>query len=82
MFFDLDNNKLGFDNYNWAMMPKGDRRIIRDYVLNGFDRDETLLYGFYDTMYQVRRVEKDYNLEERPRVQVSYGDFAIARKDR
>lgn len=59
-------------------MPSGHRRIVKSYVLNGYDREQTSLFEEHDTVYQVRKVEKIYDLESRPRVSVSLEDFCVS----
>lgn len=78
MFFALPIQRLGFTQEKWENMPGGHRRLIRDYVLNGNDREATMLYGEYESDYQIRKVEHIYNLRKMPRLQLSMADFCIS----
>lgn len=78
MFYNFNYIDFGFNHDDWDTMPCGDRRITRDYVLNGCNRDMTMIYGYYETVYQVRNVEKKYRLDKRIKPKVSLTDFEIA----
>lgn len=77
MFYSLPYEQLGFTDTEWEEMPHGHRRIIKSYVLNGYDRGQTSFYDEYDTDQQVRKVEVAYGLPSRPRIQLCIADFHI-----
>lgn len=68
MFIDFPYRDIGFSDEEWEAIPCGVRRVIRDYYLNRKNADQTMLYCYYDTGYQVRKVEREYKLEERPAI--------------
>ncbi len=77
MFYRVPHTALGFSEDEWDTMNRGDRVIIRDYYLNGGDREQTSLYCEYDTIYQVRKVERKYNLEQRPKLVIRFTNFQL-----
>ena len=77
MFWRIPHQRLGFSDEEWETMPSGHRRIVKSYVLNGYDREQTSLYEEYETVFQVRKVEKWYGLEQRPKIQLSVDDFCL-----
>lgn len=77
MFHHFDYFRYGFTDEEWDEIPRVDKVIIRDYALNGGDRDQTMWYGYYETIYQVRKAEKEYHLDRRPKIHFSYTDFNL-----
>lgn len=75
MFFNLRYDLLGFSDNEWWNMTRGDKCLVRDYVLNGYDETQTLMYDEYESARQVRHVTKKYDLEKRPRIALSHSDF-------
>lgn len=61
----------------WDAIPRGDKAIIRDYYLNGTDTDQTAIYGFWETTHQVRKAEKTYELENRPKLYITAETFRL-----
>ena len=77
MFWMLPYQKVGFSEEEWENIPRGDRCIIRDYYLNDCDREETLKYSYYQTMHQVRMVERKYDLESRPLLSIRIEELTL-----
>jgi len=70
LFWDFPHEEVGFTMWQWDEVPRGDKAIIRDYYLNHKDRELTSIYGFWDTIHQVRKAEKQYELEKRPCIDI------------
>lgn len=77
MIFRFPYEKLGFTNEEWTDMPNVVKRNIRDYYLNGRDRQATKDFAFYDTDFSIRRMEKLYNLRNRPVIVFRSFDFTL-----
>ena len=77
MFFELIPRRIGFTEKEWEKIPKGQRRLIRDYHLNGCDKMATINYRYDDTDFEVRRTIKIYHLEERPTHVLNAEDFCL-----
>lgn len=77
MFYRFPYIAVGFSDEEWEGMPRGHRVLIRDWYLNGRDRDQTLLYDEFDTYSQVWRIEKKYKLKERPIVKINVWDLNV-----
>ena len=77
MFYNFPYQLAGFSHEDWEELPRGDRVIIRDYYLNGMSWEQTLIYDEYETSYQVRKVEIERKLEERPKISIRVADFRI-----
>ena len=75
MFYRFPFYQAGFTEEEWEEMPRGNKVIVRDYFLNKKDREQCLLYGEFETVYQVRKVEKYYDLESRPEIIFCAEDF-------
>lgn len=75
MFLRFPFHDIGFSDDEWEELPRGDRVLIRDYYLNGKDSEQTLLYAEYDTAYQVRKIERRYELKSRPEIHFVLSDF-------
>lgn len=78
MFFDFPYQRAGFSDKEWSLIPSGVKRIIRDYYLNGKDKAATEKYCFYETDFRIRRVEKHYGLDRRPRIAIRAAEFSFA----
>lgn len=78
MLYELPFWHLNFTQEEWNAIPRGNRTLIRDFILNGYNREKTLLYNEYETDFQLRTVEKKYNLHNRPRVIVRASDLCLA----
>ena len=77
MFWSLDYHALNFTDSEWDSMSRIDKVTIRDYVLNGYDREQTTIYNDYASIFQVRKVERQYDLERRPRMELSLAQFHL-----
>ena len=77
LFLDLQPRRIGFTDKQWNDIPKGQRRLIRDYHLNGCNKKATINYRYDDTDFEVRRVIGIYHLEDRPRNVLSAEDFCL-----
>lgn len=75
VFLSFPHADAGFSDEEWDSMSRVDRVITRDYFLNGCDREQTLLFGEYQTVFQVRKVERQYDLEHRPKPELSIACF-------
>ena len=70
---DIDYVAYGFTDEDWDSIPRTSKVIIRDYAIHcDYDRDLTMMYGYYETIFQVRKVEKIYRLECRPKIENKY----------
>ena len=78
MFYYFPYHAVGFDDETWEAMPRVERVIVRDWYLNGRDRRQTTTYGEYDTPFQVGKVERKYNLHQRPFLRIQTADFHLA----
>ena len=69
-----------FAKDEWFSMTAQDRRFIRDYYLCNKDDGDTLMYDFYETNYQMTKMNEKYNLKERPPVHIELRDFCFSGK--
>lgn len=78
MFFNFPYESIGFSEEEWEDVSRTDKLIIRDFYLNGCDKDQTMLFGFYETDRKVRTAIKKYNLPQRVHPQLSVAMFNFA----
>ncbi len=72
MFFELPHQQLGFMDSEWDEMTPGDKRLIRDFALNGYNETRTVLYDHYEDDTRLRKVIHKYDLNNRPKIHVSF----------
>jgi len=77
MFYSLPYQDLGFSDEEWEEVTSGDKRLIRDWVLNGRNETRTVLYDEYIDDSKIRKVIHQYKLTERPHIQLTYSSFTI-----
>lgn len=77
MFYNFEPSEAQFSDEEWDTIPRTDKVIIRDWYLNGCNNDQTMMYGFYETEFKVRRAVDKYELRARPRVQLSLASFRL-----
>ena len=77
MLYEVKYRDIGFNDEEWETITKGDRRVIRDYILNNYDDTETSMYSFYEDERHVQRVRNEYKLNERPKIIVTSADIHI-----
>lgn len=69
-FFDLKHYDIGFTDTEWEGTTPNEKRIIRDWVLNGRNHPRTVIYDFYEDDSTVRKVINKYDLPNRPYMQI------------
>lgn len=77
MFYKLPYEALGFTLEEWDDVTPGDRRLIRDWVLNGRNETRLVLYDEYQDDSKIRKVIHQYKLNERPQIHLTYSSFTI-----
>ena len=60
-----------FPEEEWEEMSPNDRRFVRDYYLCERDEADVMDYCFYETHYQMYRMNQEYKLDERPNIAVA-----------
>jgi len=76
-FFSLPYQDLGFTDTEWEDATPNEKRIIRDWVLNGHNQTRTVIYDFYEDDSSIRKVFTKYRLEERPHIQINFTSFNL-----
>jgi hypothetical protein len=77
MFFQLPYKQLGFTDEEWEEITPGDRRLIRDWELNGRNELRTVLYNDYIDDSKIRKVLHHYQLRERPQIKLTFSSFNL-----
>lgn len=77
MIYDFDFRRFNFTEDEWDEIPSGQKRLIRDYFLNGKDSVVTQMYRFDDTDCSVRLAVKRYALHNRPRLIVNLEEIEV-----
>ena len=71
MFYELQYRDLGFREDEWEDITAGDKRLIRDWVLNGYSDMRVVLYDEYLDDTRIKKLRQKYQLDERPKIKVS-----------
>lgn len=77
MLFNFEPETVGFYDEEWELIPRTDKVIIRDFFLHGGDKDQVMLYNFYETDKKIRNAVNLYELRARPRLQLSLASFSL-----
>ncbi len=71
-FFSTPYKELGFREDEWELISPGDQRLIRDWLLNGYNDMRTVIYDSYSDDTRIQKLRQKYALDERPKVKVSW----------
>lgn len=77
MLYRFDHTQAGFTDEEWEDVSRGDKVIIRDWYLHGGDKEQVMLFNYYETDRQIRRAVNFYELRSRPLLQISLASFSI-----
>lgn len=77
MLFNFDHREAGYTDDEWESIPRTDKVIIRDWHLHGGDKDQVMLFNFYETDRKIRRAVDIYELREKPLLQISLASLSL-----
>lgn len=77
MFFETPYRELGFRDDEWETVSPGDQRLIRDWILNGYNDLRVVIYDSYADDTRIKKLRQKYQLDERPKIKITYSQLHI-----
>ena len=74
-FYETPYREMGFRDDQWEEVTSGDKRLIRDWIFNGYNDLQVVIYDDYRDDTRIRMLRQKYSLDERPKIHINWTSF-------